>query len=358
MPAGPGGAEEARMAGSTGSRPHKIVNLSRHIYETQGEHPEASGKLSALLMDLVLACKQIQATTRRAGLLEILGVTGRANVHGEEVKKLDELADRILYQAMDHGGHLCAMASEEAEDVLTIPQHYAKGKYVLLYDPLDGSSNIDANVSVGTIFSVYRRRSESGDGTLDDLLRPGTEQVCAGYVIYGSASVLVYTTGQGVHGFTFDPSVGEFLLTHEDMRCPTKGKIYSVNEGNDAYWDEGTRNYLKFLKTPDKASDRPYSSRYIGSLVADFHRNLLYGGIFLYPADNKSERNKKGKLRLLYEASPLAWIAEQAGGMASNGRERILDLVPTELHERTPLVIGSRQDVLCYEEFFQGKRTK
>lgn len=335
----------------------KIVNLSRHIYENQHISPGATGKLSGLLMDLVLACKQIQAKTRRAGLLEILGVTANQNVHGETVKKLDEISDTIIYEAMDHGGHLCAMASEENEEVLTIPEHYEKGKYILLYDPLDGSSNIDANVSVGTIFSIHRRKTPDGEGSMSDLLQKGTEQVCAGYVIYGSSTVLVYSTGHGVHGFTYDPGVGEFLLTHEDIRCPKKGKIYSANEGNVGYWDEGTRAYIDWLKQEDAATQRPYSSRYIGSLVADFHRNLLYGGIFFYPADSKTERNKRGKLRLLYEAAPLAFIAEQAGGRASDGENRILDLEPTELHQRTPLVIGSEEDVKTYEEFFKKGRS-
>lgn len=335
----------------------KIVNLSRHIYETQRQHAGASGEFSDLLMDLALACKQIQAKTRKAGLLEVLGVTGDENVHGEQVKKLDALADEIIYRAMDHGGHLCAMASEENEEVLKIPKPYEKGKYVLLFDPLDGSSNIDANVSVGTIFSIHKRVTPDGtDGTLRDCLQPGHKQLCAGYVIYGSSTVFVYTTGHGVHGFTYDPSVGEFLLSHPDIQIPRRAKLFSVNDGNWAYWDDSVRNFIRYVTDVDAETGRPYSSRYIGSLVADFHRNLLYGGLFLYPGDSKSERNRRGKLRLLYEAAPLAMIVEQAGGLASTGHERILDIVPTELHQRVPLAIGSAESVELYEEFAQGKR--
>lgn len=335
----------------------KIVNLSRHIYETQRAFPGASGELSDLLMDLALACKQIQAKTRKAGLLEVLGVTEQSNVHGEQVKKLDAIADDIIFRAMDHGGHLCAMASEENEEVLKIPKVYEKGKYVLLFDPLDGSSNIDANVSVGTIFSIHRRVTSGVDGTLEDCLQRGSKQVCAGYVVYGSSTMFIYTTGQGVHGFTYDPSVGEFLLSHEDIQIPDEGKIYSVNGGNRPFWDEKVVAYFDHIKTLDPETRRPYSSRYIGSLVADFHRNLLYGGIFLYPEDSKSERNKNGKLRLLYEAAPLAMIVEQAGGKASTGKDRILDIQPNELHQRVPLIIGSKKEVELYEEFYQGKRT-
>ncbi len=337
--------------------PKKIVNLSRHIYETQRDVPGATGEFSDMLMDLTLACKLIQAKTRKAGLLEVLGATDVTNVQGETVKKLDAIADEIIYNAMDHGGHLCAMASEENEEVLSIPHHYETGRYVLLFDPLDGSSNIDANVSVGTIFSIHRRKSPDGtDGTLEDCLQAGTEQVCAGYVIYGSSTVFVYSTGHGVHGFTYDPSVGEFMLSHPDMKIPEKGAIYSVNDGNWAYWDEHVRKYLRYITEAKPESGRPYSSRYIGSLVADFHRNLLYGGIFLYPADTKSKRNENGKLRLLYEAAPLAYLVEQAGGKASTGTERIMEIEPTELHQRVPLIIGSKKEVELYEEFARGDR--
>ena len=246
------------------------------------------------------------------------------------------------------------MASEEQEDIITIPERFDTGKYVLLYDPLDGSSNIDANVSIGTIFSIHRKISDDdGHGTLEDCLQPGYKQAGAGYVIYGSSTMMVYTAGNGVFGFTLDPSVGEFLLSHNNIRIPRRAKIYSTNEGNFFNWDKNVQNYINYLKTPDKETRRPYSSRYIGSLVADFHRNLLYGGIFLYPADNK---NPNGKLRLLYEANPLAFIVEQAGGYASTGSQRILELQPNDLHQRIPLIIGSYDDVREAEEFFQGER--
>jgi fructose-1,6-bisphosphatase I len=285
----------------------------------------------------------------KAGLVNILGKAGDVNVQGEEQMKLDVFADRTVFRVLDHTGHLCVMASEENDSVLHIPEQYPCGKYVLNYDPLDGSSNIDANVSIGTIFSILRRVTPGdGRGTEADCMQLGAKQVCAGYVMYGSSTMLVYTTGQGVHGFTLDPSVGEFLLSHDNIRIPSRGKIYSINEGNSHLWDEPTRRYIEYLKTPDKASGRPYSSRYIGSMVCDIHRTLVYGGIFMYPADQK---NPRGKLRLLYEANPMAFIVEQAGGYASTGRERILDTIPRSLHDRTPLIIGSTEDVKQYESF-------
>ena len=239
--------------------------------------------------------------------------------------------------------------------MLSIPEHYPTGKYVLLYDPLDGSSNIDANVTIGTIFSIYRRITPSGHGSMQDCLQPGYKQIAAGYVIYGSSTMLVYTTGDGVHGFTLDPSIGEFLLSHENMRIPARGKIYSVNEGNYRWWHDGMKRYVKYLQEEDKATNRPYSGRYIGSLVGDIHRTLLYGGIFMYPGDS---RNKDGKLRLMYEGNPMAFIIEQAGGKASNGERRILDVPPGKLHQRTPLFIGSEEDVTICEEFIQGKHDR
>jgi fructose-1,6-bisphosphatase I len=238
------------------------------------------------------------------------------------------------------------MASEEADSILPIPTRFERGRNVMLFDPLDGSSNIDANVSIGTIVSLYRKKDPGADGTLDDCLQKGREQVAAIYAIYGSSTMLVYSIGRGVHGFTLDPSIGEFLLSHPDIQIPPKGKIYSINEGNAAKFDSGTRKFLEYLKTPDKETGRPYSGRYIGSLVADFHRNLLYGGVFLYPAAPKP------KLRLQYEANPLAYIVEQAGGRASTGTESILDIQPTELHQKVPLIIGSKEDVELYEKFF------
>lgn len=331
----------------------KIVTIERHIVEGERAHPGASGDFSGLLRDLTLAFKVIWREVSKAGLVNILGFAGKQNVHGEEVKKLDVFAHETIYRAMDHGGHLCVMASEEEEDVLHIPDNYPTGKYVLLFDPLDGSSNIDANVTIGTIFSIYRRVTPVGKGTMQDCLQPGYKQIAAGYCIYGSSTMLVYTTGDGVHGFTFDPSIGEFLLSHENIRIPKQGKIYSVNEGNYRWWYDGVKKYVKYLQEEDKATNRPYSGRYVGSMVADVHRTLLYGGIFMYPGDT---RHPDGKLRLMYEANPTAFIIEQAGGRSSNGMQRILDVQPKALHQKTPLFLGSDHDVAILEEFIQGKR--
>jgi len=328
----------------------KLITIERHIIEQQKKFPQATGDFSAILYDMAFAAKVISRDVRKAGLVDILGFTGAENVQGEQVRKLDEFADDVIFRALDHTGRLCCMASEEREEFIPIPEQFTCGHYALCYDPLDGSSNIDANVSIGTIFSIQRKISTGERGGLEDLLQPGYKQVGAGYIIYGSSTIMVYTAGQGAYGFTLDPTVGEFLLSHPEIKTPKRGKIYSVNEGNTANWNAGTRRYIEHLKTPDKASGRPYSSRYVGSLVADFHRNLLYGGIFLYTADKKSPN---GKLRLLYEANPLAFIAEQAGGGASNGKQRILDIMPTELHQRTPLIIGSEEDVREAETFLR-----
>ncbi len=334
---------------------NKVITIERHIIDGERQHPGATGNFSAVLRDLTLAIKVIWREVSKAGLVNILGTVGKENIHGDVVKKLDVFADEAIYKAMDHGGHLCVMASEENEDVLHIPDDYPKGKYVLLFDPLDGSSNIDANVSIGTIFSIYRRVSHSGKGTLADCTQPGYKQIAAGYVVYGSSTMMVYTTGDGVHGFTLDPSIGEFLLSHENIRVPKRGKIYSVNEGNYRYWDDGVKKYIKYLQEEDEGSGRPYAARYIGSMVADIHRTLLYGGIFLYPGD---ARYPKGKLRLMYEANPLAFIMEQAGGAASNGDQRILDVVPSTLHQKTPLFIGSEEDVASCKEFLQVRSAR
>ncbi len=328
----------------------QLMTLGRHIDEGERAHPGATGDFSGLLSDLAIAVKVIWREVSKAGLLDILGTTRRENSSGDKVRKLDEFANETIFKAMQHGGHLCAMASEENEGLIEIPSKYPVGKYVLAYDPLDGSSNIDANVSIGSIFGIYRRVTPSGRGTLDDCLQPGYKQVAAAYTIYGSSTIFVYCTGNGVHGFTLDPSVGEFLLSHENMRIPSRGKTYSVNEGNYSRWGNGMKNYVQFLKSHDELTGRPYSSRYIGSLVADFHRNLLYGGIFMYPSDSL---HPEGKMRVLYEASPLAFIVEHAGGRASDGLRRILDIVPTSLHQKTPLFIGSDEDVKKAEEFLQ-----
>lgn len=304
------------------------------------------------MSDLAIAVKLIWREVSKAGLIEIIGATDRQNESGDEIKKLDEFANETIYKAMDHGGHLCVMASEESGGLMAIPDEYPKGKYVLVFDTIDGSSNIDANVSMGSIFGILRRVTPSGRGTEADLLQPGHKLAAAAYVIYGSSTIFVYCTGNGVHGFTLDPSVGEFLLSHENMKIPRRGKTYSINEGNYGKWDDGVRNYIDYLKTDRPRENRPYSSRYIGSLVADLHRNILHGGVFLYPGD---ATHPDGKLRLVYECAPLSYIVEHAGGRASDGRRRILDIVPTDIHQRTPLVIGSEEDVKEAESFVQGK---
>jgi fructose-1,6-bisphosphatase I len=318
------------------------MTLERHILEGGRMHPHATGQFSGLLHDLALAAKLVWREVTKAGLVNILGATDRMNISGDIVKKLDEFADQTIFRMMDHGGHLCVMASEENEDLLHIPEDYPHGKYVLLYDPLDGSGNIDANVTIGSIFSIYQRVSPSGKGTMEDVLQPGIRQVGAGYVLFGSSMMFVYSTGHGVHGFTLDPSVGEFLLSHEDIRIPKRGSIYSVNEGNVGRWSPAVQRYFQHLKEEDAADGRPYSQRYIGSLVADVHRTLLYGGIYCYPGDTK---NPDGKLRLVYECNPLSYLVEQAGGAASDGRVRIMEKVPLTLHQRTPIFIGSSEDV-------------
>lgn len=326
----------------------RFMTLHRHILEGEKMHPEATGELSALLSQLGMAAKVISLEVNKAGLVDLLGFTGESNVHGEQVKKLDMFAHETLIRAMDHGGHFCIMASEEEEDIIHIPEKHKIGKYVLLFDPLDGSSNIDANVSIGTIFAIYKRVTPDGEpGTLEDCLQEGYKQVAAGYIIYGSSTMLVYTAGHGVYGFTLDPAFGEFLLSHDDIKIPKNGRIYSLNEGNYLYWPQGLKNYIKFLQS-NKYEGKPFQARYIGSMVADIHRTLLYGGIFIYPGD---QRNQHGKLRLMYECNPMSFIVEAAGGRATNGRQRILELTPESLHQRTPIYIGSPDDVLLVEKY-------
>jgi len=332
----------------------KLMTLERFIHEQEHLHPTATGEFSALLHDLSVAAKLVWREVSKAGLIDILGTTKKENVSGDVIQKLDEFADETIYRAMDYSGHLCVMASEENADILHIPEEYRSGNYVLLYDPLDGSSNIDANITIGSIFSIYRRVSQGGKGTLADCLQPGNKQVAAGYILYGSSTVLIYSTGNGVHSFTYDPSVGEFILSSEKITIPKKGKIYSINEGNYNYWDERVKRYIDFLKKEDKSTGRPYSLRYIGTMVGDAHRTLLYGGIFAYPGDKK---NPHGKLRLCYECNPISFIIEQAGGRAINGEKRILDIVPSTLHEHTPIFFGSEEDMILCEEFLSGKRT-
>lgn len=321
----------------------KIITIERFIYEHQPI--EASGDFTGLMYDLALAAKLISFKTNRAGLQDILGRNRSINVQGEEQQKLDVYADDIIFRICDHTGRLCVMASEEHEEILRIPEPYSKGRYVLVYDPLDGSSNIDVNVSVGTIFAIFRCLDWVNRGRVEDCLQPGSAIVAAGYVLYGSSTMLVYSTGQGVHGFTLDPEIGEFLLSHENMRFPEPPRYYSVNHAYYHRWSEGTKSYLRWLQS---AEEPRLSERYIGSLVADFHRNLLKGGVYFYPG----ERNRPdGKIRLLYEAAPLAYLAAQAGGYASNGWEPILNLTPQSLHERTPIFIGSRELVEQAEIF-------
>lgn len=329
------------------------TTLTRFITEQQRQHPAARGAFTQLLSELGTAAKIIAREVNKAGLAETMGLTGRTNVHGEQVQKLDAFANTTLIRALDHTGHLAGMASEEMEEVYPIPAPHPRGNYILVFDPVDGSSNIDVNVSIGTIFSIYRKTSAGDEVAEADFLRPGHEQVCAGYIIYGSSTMLVYTSGQGAHGFTLDPSLGEFLLSHESIRIPKRGQIFSTNEGNYNRWDAGVRQYIDHLKSDRAEEGRPYSARYIGSLVADFHRNLLKGGIFLYPADSRAPQ---GKLRLLYEAAPLAFIVEQAGGTASDGTRRILDLCPADLHQRVPLYIGCPEDVQEAVDFANGRR--
>jgi len=330
----------------------KIMTIERHILEEQQSHPGATGVLTNLLYDIALAGKVISSKTTRAGLAEILGRTEDINVQGEEVMKLDRFADLTIFRLNDHTGRLAAMASEEQAAHLPIPDKYPKGKYVLVFDPLDGSSNVDYNVPVGTIFGIYQRVSPDGPGTLEDLLQPGKNLVASGYLCYGSSTMLVYTTGNGVYGFTLDPTVGEFLLSHPYIRMPSPPKYFSVNLGYQTYWSAGVRHYTQYLQG-EGGGVKGLSLRYIGTLVSDFHRNLLAGGVFYYPADTKDPKKPTGKLRLLYEAAPLAFIAEQAGGYASDGRQRILDIQPKSLHQRTPLYIGNRNLVEKAEELIR-----
>jgi fructose-1,6-bisphosphatase I len=319
-----------------------LVTIERFILEQERLHPEATGDLTSLLYDIALAAKVISGYVRRAGLVDVLGAFGATNVQGEEQQKLDVVANETMKQAIGFTGRVCVMASEEEGDPVPVPVERNPGKYVLLYDPLDGSSNIDVNVSIGTIFSIHQRVTpHRTPGTLEDCLQVGRDQVAAGYVIYGSSTVLAYSVGRGVHLFTLDPTIGEFRLLNHSIQTPPSGRFYSVNESYYQRWTDGYRRVVQQFKGVEDPSERK-NARYIGSLVADFHRNLLAGGVFLYPADSKSPQ---GKLRLLYEANPLAFIAEQAGGLATDGEQNILDIEPTDLHQRTPLLIGSRDDV-------------
>jgi len=329
------------------------INLTRHIYYKQKEHPEATGELTGILNQIAFAAKIVSREVNKAGLVEILGLTGNRNVQGEEVQKLDEFANDVFLNILGKSGHFCIMATEEEAEIIPIPEGYTRGHYSIALDPLDGSSNIDVNVNIGTIFSVHRRATDGEEGCEQDLMQPGRNIVAAGYVVYGSSTMLVVSTGNGVHGFTLDPSVGEFLESHPDIRIPGKGKVYSINEGNYPYWSKGIRQYINHIKDLDKEAGRPYSGRYIGSMVADMHRTLLKGGIFMYPADSKDPDKPDGKLRLLYECAPFAFLCEHAGGAASTGTGPVLDVVPNDLHQRVPFFAGSVEDVAEVEAFIK-----
>jgi fructose-1,6-bisphosphatase I len=323
----------------------KLTTLHEFIVAKQKDFPFASGELSRLLSDIALAAKIVSNDVRKAGLVDhILGAQGGQNVQGEEQQKLDVVADEAFIRAFENGGEVCGIASEENDDFVAFSSASAqKGNYVVLFDPLDGSSNIDVNVSIGTIFSIYRRISPIGTpATLADMLQTGDQQVAAGYVLYGSSTILVYSTGKGVNGFTLDPAVGEFFLSHPDMKMPEEGRLYSINEGNLQDFDPTLRAYLDFCQSDKNQTGKPYSGRYIGSLVADFHRNLIKGGIYIYPTVPSAPQ---GRLRLLYECNPLAFIAEQAGGLATDGQQRILDIKPSQLHQRVGFYIGSKKMV-------------
>ncbi len=323
----------------------KLTTLHEFIVAKQKDFPFASGELSRLLSDIALAAKIVSNDVRKAGLVDhILGAQGGQNVQGEEQQKLDVVADEAFIRAFENGGEVCGIASEENDDFVAFSSETAqKGNYVVLFDPLDGSSNIDVNVSIGTIFSIYRRISPNGTpATLADMLQTGDQQVAAGYVLYGSSTILVYSTGKGVNGFTLDPAVGEFFLSHPDMKMPEVGRLYSINEGNLQDFDPTLRAYLNYCQSDKNQTGKPYSGRYIGSLVADFHRNLIKGGIYIYPTVPSAPQ---GRLRLLYECNPLAFIAEQAGGLATDGQQRILDIKPNQLHQRVGFYIGSKKMV-------------
>ena len=332
----------------------KVTTLGEFIVQKQEDFPYAKGDLTSLLSTIRLASKVVNREVNKAGLVdEILGASGDENIQGEVQQNLDVYADEVFIRAMKTRGEVCGVGSEENDEYIAFDNEISKnGKYIILMDPLDGSSNIDVNVSIGTIFSIFRRVSPVGEkATIEDFLQPGTKQIAAGYVIYGSSTMLVYTTGKGVNGFTLDPSLGTYCLSHPDMKFPDYGNIYSINEGNYIKFPDGVKQYIKYCQISDEESNRPYTSRYIGSLVADFHRNMIKGGIYIYPT---TESAPNGKLRLLYENNPLAFIAEQAGALATDGYRRILEIKPTELHQRTPLFIGSKKMVEKAMEFMSN----
>jgi fructose-1,6-bisphosphatase I len=330
-----------------------LKTIERHIMEEERKLGPTSGTFTNLLYDIAVAAKLISREVRRAGLSDIVGATGDVNVQGEAVQKLDVYSNDLLINVLSHSGRVCAIGSEENAEAIIVDEQWA-GKYVVNMDPLDGSGNIGVNASIGTIFSILPKISEGKLGTAEDCLQPGNRQLAAGYVMYGSSTVLVYSTGFGVYGFTLDPTVGEFVLSHNQVRFPERCKYYSINEGYSAYWTEPTRRYIDYIKSIGDAPNRPFGHRYIGAMVADYHRNMLDGGIFLYPQDTKDPAKPDGKLRLMVEANPMAFLAEQAGGWASTGTERILDIIPHDLHQRVPVVIGNWEEVKRYEEIAKG----
>ncbi len=332
----------------------KLVTIERHIFEQQRAYPGATGTFTALLQDMALAGKLIAKQTTRAGLVDILGESDTDNVHGERQKKLDLYADDIIFKMNDHTGRVCAMASEEHEDLLDIPPHYDTGNYVLLYDPLDGSSNIDVNVSIGTIFAIHRKFTKGPKGTMEDVLQEGKRIVAAGYMIYGSSTMMVYSAGQGVHGFTLDPQIGEFILSHPDIRFSKPPQYYTINQGNQKYWTTGIEKYVRWMQGMDEQDPHePLGLRYIGSMVADFHRNLLMGGVYAYPGDLSEGGHVNGKIRLMYEAQALAFIAQQAGGYGSDGLGNVLNIRPHSLHQRVPFFVGNAELVQKAEALIQ-----
>ncbi len=332
--------------------PQRGMTVTEHIILGMRAHPEATGAFAQLLSALVTAAKIISSEVNRAGLTDILGSAGVINVQGEEVQKMDEFAEKTIIRHLVRTGQVCAMVSEETADIIPIPDRYPKGKYILVFDPLDGSSNIDVNVSIGTIFSILKKEGPGNDVTIQDVLQPGRKQVAAGYFIYGSSTMMVYTTGEGAHGFTYMPEAGEFFLSHPDIRTPEEGKIYSVNEGYYNYWEDNMKELVDYIKTPEPGRRTP-SDRYIGSLVADFHRNLFKGGLFMYPSNLRDPKMPTGKLRLMCECNPLAFVVEQAGGRATDGKRNILDIEPQEIHQRVPFFIGSPRNVEIVEEFLK-----
>jgi len=348
---------ENKMISTKGARQVDLgsfITLEQFIIERQESMPHSTGSFSRLLRDISVAAKIVNHDMRRAGLVDIYGPTGEINVQGEIQQKMDALAHKEFVRALKRGGECCLIGSEEHAEAIPIrTQTGSEGRYIVLLDPLDGSSNIEVNVSVGTIFSIYRLPDGATEISIEAALQPGCDQVGAGYVVYGSSTMLVYTTGFGVNGFTLDPSIGEFLLSHPNIKTPQSGTMYSINEGHYNSFETGLKKYIKWVQMKDPSTNRPYKTRYIGSFVSDFHRNLMKGGIYIYPATASSP---EGKLRLMYEANPMAMIIEQAGGSATDGLKRIMEKDPRELHQRTPLFIGSPNMVAIAEEFLQGRR--